>query len=261
MIRRWLWSALTQTLPPAGELGFVVEQSRYCARHDRNVTAWGPHLDKTRAFITRSIGSARDYGLAVVAGSGPCLDVPLEELSRSFRQVLLLDVAHPRSVLKKASRLGNVQCVLADLTGVLEATLEASRFPRPLPTPPCPPVLPVKERPGLVISVNTLSQLPLLPLDKLWLTGRYTDAQVESFARGLIEGHMAWLESFDAPRCLITDVAWLAVHDCDVLSADPLHGVAPPPPDERWEWRVAPCPEAHPVRDVVHVVGASLVRP
>ena len=158
----------------------------------------------------------------------------------------------------KAARLGNVHCVPADLTGVHEAVLEAVRFPRALPVAPCPPPVLQEERPDLVVSANTLSQLPLIPLEKLWLTGRYGDNELESFARGVIEGHLAWLASFDAPRCLITDVAWLAMGRGETLSADPLHGVVPPPPGDRWEWRVAPRPEAHPERDVVHVVAASL---
>jgi len=254
MIRKWFRQSTTSALPSAAGLGYVAEFIRHEARYRRNASSWRPHLEKTREFIISSIPGAADKGLAVVAGSGLCLDVPLRELAQAFRKVALVDVVHPFETKRLAARLGNVELITADLTGVLDSTLSVIRegaggLPSgtasvPLPGPP-----------GLVVSVNTMAQLPLILTEKLWASGAFSDQDLASFARSILQAHLAWLEGLPGVRRLVTDVAWISMGNGEVMSADPLHGVTMPAPAARWEWRHAPKPEAHPDRDVIHMVA------
>ncbi|MFZ5426141.1 MAG: hypothetical protein ACOZEN_04150 [Thermodesulfobacteriota bacterium] len=254
MIRKWFRQSTTSALPSAASLGYVAELIRHEARYRRNAQAWSPHLEKSREFISSFIPAGPRKELAVVAGSGLCLDVPLRELSRAFKKVALVDVVHPFETRRLAARLGNVELITADVTGVIESTARVfGQGGGGLPSrEPC---VPIPGAPDLVVSVNTMAQLPLIPLEKLWTTGAFTDEALTRFARSILEDHLAWLGGFPCVRCLVTDVAWIGVGKEGAMSADPLHGVSMPQPSARWEWKHAPKPEAHPDRDVVHVVA------
>jgi len=52
----------------------------------RNVQAWLPHLEKSKVFIRNTIQQCSGNDMVVVAGSGMCLDIPLEELSATFKR-------------------------------------------------------------------------------------------------------------------------------------------------------------------------------
>ncbi len=256
MIQEWLWAATATASPTVRRLGYPRELARHAARAGRQAAAWAPHLEKSRQCILDAIRETEKRDLAIVAGSGPCLDVPLQELSESFKKVVLVDVVHPRATRKTAARLGNVVCRAGDLTGILEdvALLLRAGAQRPLPRPTCA-LLPAS-RPDLVVSANTLSQLPLIPMERLWGTGRYDDGQLASLARDIVQAHLDWLESLGGVLRLITDILWLRTGDGRPLASDPLHGIRLPAPLEQWTWRAAPKPEAHPVCDIVHVVAA-----
>ncbi len=254
MIRKWFRHSTTKVLPAAAGLGYVSDLVRHEARYRRNISCWHPHLEKSRDFISSFAGSSAGRDLAVVAGSGLCLDVPLRELSRTFRKVALVDVVHPFEVQRLATRLGNVELITADLTGVMEATAGIVRSGGgSLPTGK--PSIPLPAEPDLAVSVNTMAQLPLLLMEKLWTTGAFSDEALVSFARSILEAHLEWVSAFPGARCLITDVAWLSLGKEGTMSTDPLHGTSLPAPELRWEWKHAPKPEAHPERDVVHVVA------
>ena len=258
MFQEWFWAATASIIDEAKPLGFARELARHKARWRRNAQAWRPHLESSHRCILRAAREASDRDLAVVAGSGWCLDVPLAELSRMFKKVLLVDAAHPRQVRRTAARLGNVELLGADLTGYLGAVVRSLSTGMRLTSRPTPPESLSGLRPGLTVSANTLSQLPLIPLERLWTSGQCSDEQLQAFARSVIEGHLAWLDSLEGVRCLLADHAWLGIAAEETLASDPLHGIRPPEPSERWEWRYAPKPEAHPSRDVVHVVGCSI---
>jgi len=202
--------------------------------------------------------------MVVVAGSGMCLDIPLEELSRTFKKVLLVDLVHPREVVLLAGKLGNVQLCLHDLTGILPAVAGAMvggcRLPLESMGRAGPEVL-ARELPELadadfVISANTLAQLPLIPMEHLWTTGLYTDCELEALASNIIDAHIAWLRSFTCPSVLITDLFWISLSQGIAQTSSPLYAANLGTPQERWEWRIAPKPEAHPDRDILHIVGA-----
>jgi len=258
MIQECYWAWTVNVIDEAKSLGFARELARYKALWRRNTEAWRPHLELSRQLIVQAAEETIGRELAVVAGSGWCLDVPLAKLSQRFKKVLLVDAAQPLSVRREAARLGNVALLGADLTGCLGVVEKSLATRERIAIQPAPPALLKDQHPDLVVSVNTLAQLPLLPLEHLWSTGMYSDEELEAFAKGVIETHLAWLYSFGSLRCLLTDHAWLGISGSETLASDPLHGVRPPEPRERWEWRYAPKPGAHPLRDVIHVVEGAI---
>lgn len=264
MIQEWFWARTAKAAPLARRLGYVQELLRQKACWLRNVQTWMPHLEKSRAFIRDTIAQCHGKDLAVVAGSGMCLDIPLEELSATFKKVLLVDLVHPREVVLLAEKLGNVRLCLNDLTGILPAVagslnggdrLRLESMGRTEPEA-LAQELPELARADFVISANTLAQLPLIPMEHLWATGLYTDHELEALASNMVEGHIAWLRSFACPSSLITDLFWISLSQDFAQTTSPLYATNLGAPQERWEWRIAPKPEAHPDRDILHIVGA-----
>jgi len=264
MFQEWFWAQAAKAAPLARKLGYIREYLRQKTRWMRNVQAWQPHLDKSRAFIRNAMQQCRGNDLVVVVGSGMCLDIPLDELSARFKDVLLVDLVHPREALLLADKLKNVRLCLHDLTGILPAVADSLERGSRLPLESMGQAaaetlareLPELSRADLVISANTLSQLPLIPMERLWGTGFYSDSELEALASNLIEAHLAWLRSLSCPTVLITDLFWISLSLETAQTTTPLYGATPGDLLDRWEWQVAPRPEAHPERDILHIVGA-----
>ena len=230
----YLMSLFTPSAPGARRLGYVGESFAIRARERRQRAAWSLHRAETQRFLN---DLPRDGQRLVLLGSGPLLDVPLEALSARWPEIVLVDVVHARPARARAAALPNVRCIMLDVTGCLSALDEGRGVPTPRP-----PALP-EARDATVVSLNLLSQLPILPLEHL--AGlRVTEAQGEAFARALIEGHVRWLRGLGAARAaLVSDVCrrWFTRGSEVVEVEDALHGVRlAAEPDRAWAWEVAP---------------------
>jgi hypothetical protein len=211
------------------------------ARHRRCRLAWAPHLEAVKACLLDAADACPGRGTAVILGSGPCLDVPLAALAARFAEVVLIDVHHPRPARTLAKPLGNVRLVAADLTGMALAAEAAAKAQQPLPRPTQPDPLPGVDA-DFTASVNLASQLPLSFYKTL---GRRVAApELATFCRGLIEAHLDWLAGLHGRVCLVCDAAWQRVDEDRIIeSRNALEGLALPPPDRTWTWRIAPRPE------------------
>jgi hypothetical protein len=289
-----LAEALHHWLTPAPKwiktMGYVREQVALDFRHRRRHDAWAPHLDHCKTLIRSAVKACPDTRHCVVLGSGHLLDIPLNHLAATFERVDLVDITHPRAVRRRASSLDNVHLVTADISGASQALHDLGEAPdpsnAPLPAKPqisgvCgaladgqdnpldwrPPPLP-QPKPdaaliadaGLVISANLLSQLPILLLERLESRCPWIDDEVRmSFARAIIDHHLALLQNHDGQICLISEVMRL-VHDHDqpIEKVDPLFGTSLPYEGEEWWWDIAPRPELGPDFDVkLRVLGLA----
>ena len=212
------------------------------ARHRRCRAAWQPHLAAVKSFTLDAADTAPGRDTAVVLGSGLCLDVPLDELCARFRQVVLVDAHHPRTVRALAKKRPGLRLVTVDVTGMAGVAVRAARQGSGLPDPvPVPAPLPGLH-PDFTISLNLASQLPI-PYYKI-LDGRVDAAALQRFCRGLIEAHFAWLAGLPGRVSLVCDRSWERVSGDEVIeSRDALEGVTPPRPDRTWTWDIAPRPE------------------
>lgn len=243
---------LTPCPPEARRLGLLKEAVAIRARHRRCRQAWQGHLERSRQAVLEAAQACPARETALVLGSGALLDIPLGELARQFRTVVLADMVHPLYARLRTLLQRNVRLDTVDLTGVLAALSAAPQHAAP--PRPAAPALYRELRPDLTVSANVLSQLPLAPARAMARRGAGPE-QVEAFSREIVSAHLDLLRRFSGVRLLLTDTAWITGPSV----IDPLHGAALPAPLRTWTWEIAPRPETYPDRDVVHEVGAFLL--
>ena len=177
---------------------------------------------------------------ALVLGSGALLDLPLAELAGAFRRVVLVDVVHPWRARIASRGVANVTRVTDDVTGVLDAVSNGeTASPRPYHRIDDPEV-------DLVVSLNLLSQLPVIPVRSL--DGKVGPEPLTAMAQDLVRSHLADLDRSRASTLLVSDVERVVVSrdgrevERNSLIAD----LAEPAHDREWWWDIAPAPEADP---------------
>ena len=239
------------------QMGYVRELRALRARRKRCRSAWHSHLEHTRAVILEAAALCEQRRNALIVGSGLLFDVPLEELSRQFEHVVLVDIVHAWSVHRQAARFSNVRLLPLDVTGVVERCHALARRRAPAPLPQCPVECFAGERFDLVASVNVLSQLPVVPNGYLSRRIRaLSEADTREFSRALVVNHLDWLCSFQGTACLVTDLERLCYGECGLASREgSLWGVTLPNGGRGWMWDLAPKPEMYFHLDVRHRVG------
>src|SRR5262249_42904340 len=183
---------------------------------------------------------------AVILGSGMLYDVPVEELSTAFREVLLVDIVHPLENWLPSLRYKNLRRVTADVTGTAEHVFRVAKLPGAT-LPRTEPSLFLDDHDvDLVVSLNLLSQLPVIPTTYLERVGVHSPETIQGFARHLIESHLAYLQRFTCTVALITDVEKLTLNRAGKVigRSSLLRGVELPGEGETWIWQLAPRPEA-----------------
>lgn len=242
-----LFTYLTTPCPPyVRNMGYLREAIGLKCRYKRHPARWQPHLEKTRKFILSAVDKCRNHGKVVILGSGLLLDVPLDSLSATFREVALIDIVCLLEIRKRIERYDNVKFYQRDVTniaGTLYQNALCGRRELPLATPVLPEI---DKEVGLVISLNVLSQLMVVPrmyaLKKL--PGMDKD-RIDTWCRQIIEEHYAFLTSLPCNVCLIADHRY-SKHDCNgsiTAQGSTLYGMSPPAPDDSWAWDIAPIGE------------------
>ncbi len=222
-------------------MGYLREVIGIGVRYRRCKADWQPHLDRSRDWIRQAIARCPSHRKAVILGSGRLYDAPLQDLATAFDEVVLVDLIHPLPARWRCRRLANVQRVSADVTGVLEPLQTIAYAGGTLPTSQ-PALFLDDSEVDLVVSLNILSQLPIIPERFLrrWL--RFTECDIATFGRQLMAAQIAYLQRFGGVMCSIADVAFLTV-DADeqiVKEEDALRGLALPWSGAEWIWRLAP---------------------
>lgn len=224
------------------KMKFISDQAGIMNRYLREQEHWDAHLNNTKTFILGSFRDREIKNLAVL-GSGWLLDLPLKELSKKFKKILLVDVYHPPQIVKKAEKYPNVILHETDLSGggiqfcwdlrkAREVHLEnyvLDEFSPKIPD------LPVK--PDAFISLNLLSQLDSLLVEFLERKKvRVTDTEIRRFRAKIQQFHLDWITS--KPGCLVTDVTELTYGPGNISEERPLILVDFPESrrSEEWTW-------------------------
>lgn len=239
-------------------MGYVRSIARVRSRYLRCELAWAPHLIRTRSVIEEAMRRCSSRRRAVVLGAGLRHDIPLKELSREFREVVLVDIVHPWHSRWSVRKFGNVRLVTHDVTEVMAEVYRVGSNPSAqLPTS-CPQRFCDDGELDLTISVNLLSQLPVVP-ERFLLKAR-SKQEAEAYGRHLIDAHLDYLQRLPGHVALIADIEAKKVSlKGDVVDEwGILYGAQLPTPDDRWEWCLAPSPEQergfHFLRNVVAFV-------
>jgi hypothetical protein len=248
MIPEVIESLATPCSRPLRGMGYLRELMAIRGRASRCWNAWKPHLEHSKAIIQSAIGQCSERRKAVILGSGMLYDVPVEELSMAFRDIVLVDIVHPLKNWLPSLRYKNLNCVTADVTRAAEEVFHVAKLPGA--TLPCtePSLFLDDLEVDLVVSLNLLSQLPVIPTTYLERVGIHSPEAIAAFARHLIAAHLAYLQRFACTVALITDVEKLTLNRAAKVigTSSLLHGVPLPCDGETWTWRLAPRPEADP---------------
>ena len=189
------------------DMGYVRELRQLAARGKRRFAEWRPHTERTRSLILEAAERCSLHDKALIVGSGLLFDIPIADLSRRFREVVLVDILHLWQVRRAVGAYSNVRLEQLDVTGVAEEMHTAARRRRTLAEPQCKPKFFLDDGFDLVVSANILSQLPVVPngYASRWKY-RSTPEQVRRFSRRLVIDHLDWLASFSGNVCLIADL-------------------------------------------------------
>lgn len=220
----------------ARHAGIAAEQAAIVARALRCRQAWAPHLARCRGFVAAAAGRCEGRGRVVVLGSGALLDIPLAALSRGFAEVVLVDAAQPLHARLLARRLGNVVVRTLSLVELGSAPPAYRSWRDAVPDA------------DLVVASMLLSQL----------APPRAAAPGEAWRRALVAAALEDLGRGGEATCLVTETARLVSGPGAAPRVeDPLHGIAPPPALEEWEWHMAPPGELGDGTQVVLRVAAS----
>lgn len=227
----------------ARSLGFLKSSLQVRSRFQRCQKHWLPHLENTKRLILKAADSCSSHRKVALFGAGLLHDIPLEELSRKFREILLVDIVHPISSRIQTLPFSNVQHVSRDITGVMHLLHQAKR-PGSIPLPESRPDFLIDDPElDLAVSVNLLSQLSWV--SSLQIREHTPAPVVDAFHRQLMEAHLAYLAKLPGHSALITDYRWTRsnLKNTPMESWSVLHDIPLPKPESEWIWNIAPAPE------------------
>lgn len=184
-------------------MGYLADQEGIIQRYLREEGGWDSHLVRCRDFILKKVKNQSLNNITIL-GSGWLLDVPLEELSDIFHSITLIDIYHPRQVVKKAEELGNVKLISDDLTGglVRQVWKKSRRGLSSLDSIDIP-TYKFSFDPGLLISLNLLTQTDTLINDFVLKKGRYSIEEHRRFRERIQSAHLESLK--DHAHLIISD--------------------------------------------------------
>ncbi len=227
------------------EMGYLKESIAIEARAKRCGESWTPHLAACKKQILMATTNLAPESEIMVLGSGGFHDVPIEVLLEF--NITCVDIVHLPKIIKKYP---TVSFIDKDVTGVVEPLYKAVKNESTLF---CKPDWSLAKKPGLIISLNILSQLALRPL-------HYAEMHKYDlgthFHENIQTSHVNWLKKQDTNILMISDISREYYQDEQLLESVPsLPNLALDKPDEIWQWNIAPLGEVDKEISVRHTVG------
>lgn len=249
MLAEILMWCLTPATLDARRTGHLTAAVSLWSRARRCRRAWADHEARCHAIVEQAVAACERRRTCLVLGSGLVRDVPLDRLAAVFETVVLVDVVHLWPARLKARRHRNVRLVDLDITGTTDLLLgRATGLADPLARWAGDPSI------DLVISANCLSQLALLPVERLERSANAFRRRFADLGRRIVAGHLSALARFSARVVLLSDS-----EACDVDAEggvierrDLLDGVRLPRADADWDWVLAPLGEWADDHAIVH---------
>jgi hypothetical protein len=223
------------------KMSYISDQEGIMNRYLREQNNWESHLQNTKHFILNAFAGKEIKTLAVL-GSGWLLDLPLDELSAKYTNILLVDVHHPPQIIKKTESYSNVTLFETDLSGGgIEFCWDLRKakdehFSKYIldDFKPHQPELPFK--PDAFVSLNLLNQLDILLIEFLKRKSvRIVDTEIKKFRKTIQQFHLKWITK--KPGCLITDIRELNNGEEEQTEQKLVYVDLPKPTrSEEWIW-------------------------
>lgn len=191
-------------------MGYYNYQSGLIYRHINQEGSWDDHLSRCRSFILKAVDHYLPEKITVL-GSGWLMELPIAEIVERGVKISLVDIVHPPDVISQAGSLEKVEIVEDDVSGGLinEVWLKLSKYSflkkiKSLEEIIIPDYNPEYD-PGLVISLNILTQLETLPVEFIKKRSDFRDDDFQLFRKAIQDKHLAFLMKHKS--VLISDTA------------------------------------------------------
>ncbi len=233
--------------------GYLSESIGISSRYRRCQKEWQPHLSRTQEKIVQFLQAHPELRSVLFCGSGAGLDIPWSsrELQR-FERIVLVDLIHPWSIRWKGVKDSRMELHSVDLSGVIEGVEKGGIFPEP--------VIDWSPKFDLVVSLNLLSQLPIVPLEQMERRlPTASEKELTRWAQRIQQSHLEKISEWGKFQLVISDIQeiWLNRAGEIVERQDPWYGAHWFDPEEEWEWRISPLGESDSQRSKIHRVGVS----
>lgn len=245
-------------LSEARTFGHLSESISLLSRESRCQKSWLPHRTQCKNFIKDHLKLASHFDSVLVLGSGPLHEIPIEELSKAFKKVTLVDIVHLKNTKDSVAHLKNLEFVEHDITE-LEHSLHFDKMlidhvPQKF----------LDQDWGLVLSVNLMSQLPI-HLEKYIqkkLKNKFTDLEISGYLQNSTRNHLKYLNLFNTTVLMITDTEVIYCDKNDnVIQIDKNYDhLSLPEKILSWNWNLAPIPEFQKDVAIKMKVGAFAIK-
>src|SRR5450759_157129 len=223
------------------KMGYYNYQNGLIYRHLNQEGGWDNHHERCRSFIIKAMDFYKPEKVTVL-GSGWLLELPLAELIEKTERVCLVDIVHPPEVISQAGGLKNVELIEEDVTGglieeVWQKTGKYSFFNKlqSLGNIIIPEYKPDSD-PGMVISLNILTQLESLLIDFLRKRSKIKEEEFNRFRTEIQKKHIDFLKKYKS--VLITDITEIFTDNFSNVTDKPT--VVTDLPEgkykEEWDW-------------------------
>jgi hypothetical protein len=191
-------------------MGYYNYQNGLIYHHVNQKGGWENHQGHCRSFILKALELYKPEKVTVL-GSGWLLDLPFAELIERTGRVCLIDIIHPPDVIAQVGGYKNVELKEQDITGGLidEVWQKARKYSffkklKSLESIIIPEFR-TEDDPGMVISINILTQLESLIIDFLKKRSKIKEEEFNLFRTEIQKKHIDFLKRYRS--VLITDYA------------------------------------------------------
>jgi len=220
-------------------MGYYNYQNGLIYRHLNQGDGWDSHLAMCRNYILEAIDIYKPEKVTVL-GSGWLLELPVAEMIEKSGKVCLVDIVHPPEVRAQTACIKNIDLIEDDVTGGLieEVWQKTGRYSffrklKSLDGITIPEYTPDSD-PGMVISLNILTQLESLLVDYLRKISKVSDEEYSRFRIEVQKKHIAFLQRHRS--VLITDYSEVFTSKSGALSTVPTLLTELPQGQRREEW-------------------------
>lgn len=245
-------------------MGYYDYQSGLIYRHLNQESGWDSHLEKCRKYILKAIDSSKPRKVTVL-GSGWLLELPVAEIVEKTGMVSLIDIIHPPDVVSQAGEIPNIELIESDVTGGLieQVWKKISSYPfyrkaDNLEGIIIPEYKPVSD-PGMIISLNLITQLEVLPVRYLRKKAKINEDEMYRFRKEIQDRHLDFLSKYNS--VLITDYEEVVTDRSGSVKRIPTLLTDLPEEAEReeWTWNFdLKGADYYNSRSVMHVIAVTL---
>jgi len=222
-------------------MGYYNYQDGLIYRHLNQEGGWDYHNERCRSFILKALGIYKPVKVTVL-GSGWLLDLPVAEMVDLTEEICLVDIVHPPDVINQTGKYKNIELIEQDISGgLIEEVWQKSKGysfikkMKSIGSIHIPEYKPVNE-PGMVISLNILTQLESLLIDFIRKRSKIGEEDFDHFRAEIQKKHLDFLKKFNS--VLITDIAEVFIDSSGNKTTSPTLFTELPAGQytEEWDW-------------------------